>query len=118
MNLSSSAPPLQTDRPLLSFDLARVAVLLSLSVLINYIDRGTLSIAAPILKDDLRLSASQLGVLLSSFFWTYALFQIVSGWLVDRLTSIGSSPWVFSSGLRPRSPPVWSMASPCSYWRA
>jgi MFS transporter, ACS family, D-galactonate transporter len=102
MNLSSSAPPLQTDRPLLSFDLARVAVLLSLSVLINYIDRGTLSIAAPILKDDLRLSASQLGVLLSSFFWTYALFQIVSGWLVDRF----DVNWLLALGLL-----LWSAAT-------
>lgn len=30
------------------------------------------------------VSASQLGYLLVSFFWTYAAFQIVSGWLVDR----------------------------------
>jgi MFS family permease len=79
---SSARSPQQS--PKLPFDLARVAVLLSFSVLINYVDRGTLSIAAPILKDDLHLSPSQLGVLLSSFFWTYAAFQIVSGWLVDR----------------------------------
>jgi len=58
--------------------------LLGLSVFINYIDRGNLSIAAPLLKDEFRLSASQLGILLSAFFWTYAGFQIVSGWLVDR----------------------------------
>jgi MFS family permease len=32
------------------------------------------------------ISASQLGVLLSSFFWTYSAFQIVSGWMVDRLS--------------------------------
>ncbi len=58
--------------------------LLVLSVAINYIDRGNLSIAAPILKDEIGLSASQLGFLLSAFFWTYSAFQIVSGWLVDR----------------------------------
>jgi len=47
----------------------------SLAALINYIDRGNLSIAASLLKDELNLSASQLGVLLSSFFWTYAFFN-------------------------------------------
>jgi len=63
--------------------LPRVCALLAVAVLINYIDRSNLSIAAPLLKDELRLSASQLGILLSSFFWTYTLFQIVSGWVVD-----------------------------------
>ena len=86
----------------ISPELARVAVLLSFSVLINYIDRGTLSIAAPILKDDLGLSPSQLGVLLSSFFWTYAVFQIVSGWLVDRF----EVNWVLALGVL-----VWSAAT-------
>jgi MFS transporter, ACS family, D-galactonate transporter len=98
---SSVSPPL-TERPRLSFDLARVAILLSVSVLINYVDRGTLSIAAPILKDDLRLTASQLGVLLSSFFWTYALFQIVSGWLVDRF----EVNWLLALGVL-----LWSVAT-------
>ncbi len=58
--------------------------LLVTSCCINYIDRGNLSIAAPQLSRELSLSPTQLGLLLSSFFWTYALFQIVAGWLVDR----------------------------------
>lgn len=61
-----------------------MVALLVLSVAINYIDRGNLSIAAPMLERELGLSATQLGVLLSAFFWTYAGFQLVSGWLVDR----------------------------------
>ncbi len=60
-------------------------VLLSVCMFINYIDRGNLSVAAPLLKQELGLSASQLGVLLSGFFWTYTAMQFVSGWLVDRL---------------------------------
>jgi MFS transporter, ACS family, D-galactonate transporter len=59
-------------------------VLLVASAFINYLDRANLSIAAPMLKSDLGLSATQLGMLLSAFFWTYSTFQIVSGWLVDR----------------------------------
>ena len=59
-------------------------LLLVLSVLINYIDRGNLSIAAPLLKDELGLSASQLGILFSAFFWTYTVMLFVCGWFIDR----------------------------------
>src|ERR1700688_1284761 len=72
----------------------RVLILLGLSIFISYIDRSNLSIAAPLIKDELQLSASQLGLLLSSFFWTYAFLQLICGWLVDRL----NVNWVFASG--------------------
>jgi len=65
--------------------LYRVALLLGLSIFINYFDRGTLSLAAPFIKSDQGLSDYQLGIVLSAFFWTYASFQMISGWLVDRL---------------------------------
>ena len=59
----------------------RVLFLLALSVLINYIDRSNLSIAAPLMKDELGLSASQLGTLLSAFFWTYGSCRFPrAGW--------------------------------------
>jgi MFS transporter, ACS family, D-galactonate transporter len=64
--------------------LACLLTLLTLSVFINYIDRGNLSIAAPLLKQELGISASQLGILLSAFFWSYTALLFVSGWLVDR----------------------------------
>jgi MFS family permease len=86
----------------LSPELSRLALLLALSIFINYIDRGNLSIAAPLLKDDLGLSVYQLGILFSSFFWTYAIFQIVSGWLVDRF----SVNWVLALGIL-----LWSAAT-------
>ena len=77
-----------------TFGLDRSLVLLGLSVVLNYMDRSNLSIAAPLLKDELHLSASQLGILLSAFFWTYAGCQLLSGWLVDRF----DVKWVFVSG--------------------
>jgi ACS family D-galactonate transporter-like MFS transporter len=58
--------------------------LLTVSVLVNYMDRGNLSVAAPFLTTELNISPAQMGVLLSAFFWTYAVFQLVSGYLVDR----------------------------------
>jgi MFS transporter, ACS family, D-galactonate transporter len=80
----------------------RVLFLLALSVLINYIDRSNLSIAAPLLKDELGISASRLGILLSAFFWVYALMQMPTGWLVDRF----DVKWVFAAGFF-----VWSAAT-------
>jgi ACS family D-galactonate transporter-like MFS transporter len=95
-------PNLTSHRGPLSFTLSRILALLVVSVFINYIDRGNLSIAAPMLKDELHLSAWQLGILLSSFFWTYASFQPVAGWLVDRF-AVG---WVMAGGFF-----LWSMAT-------
>jgi ACS family D-galactonate transporter-like MFS transporter len=100
MKFPSAEKAAKSER--LPLNLFGVAILLSISVLINYVDRGTLSIAAPILKDELQLSPSQLGVLLSSFFWTYAAFQIVSGWLVDRF----EVNWLLALGVL-----VWSAAT-------
>ena len=57
--------------------------LLVVSVTINYIDRGNLSIAASRLSSELSLDPEKIGLLLSSFFWTYAAMQIVAG-LADR----------------------------------
>lgn len=59
--------------------------LLIVSIFINYIDRGNLSIAAPLIEKELALSPLQVGALLSAFFWSYALLQLigVSGWLAD-----------------------------------
>ena len=79
-----------------------VLILLGLSVFINYVDRGSLSIAAPMLKDELHLSGSQLGILLSAFFWTYACLQPFAGWIVDRL----NVNWVFAGGFL-----LWSAAT-------
>jgi sugar phosphate permease len=81
---------------------APALVLLGICVLINYVDRGNLSIAAPSLKDELGISASQLGILLAAFFWTYTAMQFVSGWLVDRF----DVNWVIAAGYL-----VWSLAT-------
>ena len=46
--------------------------LLAIAVFINYVDRGNLATAAPLLQVDLNLSNTQVGLLLSAFYWTYA----------------------------------------------
>jgi MFS family permease len=68
----------------LSPGLSVALTLLVGSVFINYVDRGNLSIAAPLLKNELNISASQLGILLSAFFWTYTAMLFICGWFIDR----------------------------------
>jgi len=51
----------------------------------NYMDRGTLSVAMPMIRGDLKINAFEAGVILSAFSWSYALMQLPGGWLVDRL---------------------------------
>src|SRR6266436_608272 len=102
MSTTAAASKTAPNQIALSKALAPVAALLAISTFINYIDRGSLSLAAPVLKVELQLSPWQLGILLSSFFWTYTSFQIVSGWLVDRF----NVNWVLAAGFF-----VWSLAT-------
>ena len=66
---------------------AAVVPLLALAVFINYVDRGNLATAAPLIKDELHLSATQIGILLSAFFWTYMPFLVVAGWLAEKINA-------------------------------
>ena len=59
--------------------------LLFTASLINYLDRATLAVALPAIARDLALGPTVKGILLSSFFWSYAAIQIPIGWLADRL---------------------------------
>lgn len=77
-------------------------VLLVFSACISYIDRGNLSVAAPVIGPEVSLNPSKLGALFSAFFVTYSVFQIVSGWLVDRY----NVNWVYAAGFF-----VWSVAT-------
>ena len=59
--------------------------LLMLAGAVNYVDRVTLSLAAPLISAELHLKAGAMGVLLSAFLWTYALAQAPAGALIDRV---------------------------------
>ncbi|HXN52497.1 MAG TPA: MFS transporter [Candidatus Acidoferrum sp.] len=102
MSEAVNAPDAMEARTTLAPGLSRIAILMALSAFLNYVDRGNLSLAAPLIQGDLGLSVYQLGILFSSFFWTYALFQIVSGWLVDW-TDVN---WVLALGVL-----LWSAAT-------
>ncbi|WDR87504.2 MFS transporter [Burkholderia ambifaria] len=52
---------------------------------INYLDRVALSIVAPIVQTDLGIDAAQMGLVFSTFFIGYALFNFIGGLASDRL---------------------------------
>lgn len=78
-------------------------------IVIAAVDRGSLSVAAPLLSREFQLQPAHLGLLLSAFFWTYAVFQVIGGWLVDRLPAV----WVLACGVA-----VWSLSTLASGFAA
>lgn len=62
-----------------------IALLLGLGVLVNYFDRVNLSVSRAALQDAFGMSAVMFGYLSSAYNWTYAILQLPSGLLLDRL---------------------------------
>jgi MFS transporter, ACS family, D-galactonate transporter len=75
--------------------------LLFVASLINYLDRSTISLALPLISRDLHLAPTTKGVLLSAFFWSYALMQIPVGWAADGV----SLRWFYAATFA-----LWSLA--------
>jgi ACS family D-galactonate transporter-like MFS transporter len=61
-----------------------VVGLLTVGVIIAYIDRTNLSFALPVMPKSFGLTPQSSGLALSAFFWSYAALQIPAGWVVDR----------------------------------
>lgn len=83
---------------------AWIVVLIALSVLLNYVDRGAIGVAAPLMKAELGLSATGFGVAVSAFFWVYASLCLLVGWLCDRVCvyrmfAAGVAIWALSTAL-------------------
>ena len=77
---------------------SRLVLLLAAALFINYVDRGNLATAAPLIQDELHLSNTQLGVLLSAFYWTYVAVMAPGGWLAERygaklILGVGVAIW-------------------------
>jgi MFS family permease len=82
----------------------RIIVLLTAAVFINYLDRGNLATAGPLIRDELTLSNAQFGTLLSAFFWTYTPAQLLAGWLAERhdpraVLAAGLAVWGIATAL-------------------
>jgi ACS family D-galactonate transporter-like MFS transporter len=62
----------------------KIFLMMLFLISINYIDRASLSVAMPLIAKEFDMSPAVQGLLLSSFFWTYAFMQIPGGMLADR----------------------------------
>ena len=77
-------------------------LLLGTAIFLNYVDRGALPTAAPVLKKQLAMSNEAYGLAISAFFWVYAPVQLFAGWLCDRfsvykLLALGILIWAGST---------------------
>jgi MFS transporter, ACS family, D-galactonate transporter len=63
----------------------KIFTMLLALVALNYVDRGSISVALPLITKELHISKEATGIALSAFFWSYALMQIPGGRLVDKL---------------------------------
>ena len=62
-----------------------VVIWLLIGGMINYIDRSVLSIAAPGIMEELNFTTTDIGILGTAFSWAYAMGQLPSGWLIDKV---------------------------------
>jgi MFS family permease len=74
----------------------------TLAVFINYIDRGNLATAAPLIQDELHLRATELGILMSAFYYGYVPCMPLMGWLAERF----GTHKIFAAAVA-----VWSIAT-------
>jgi MFS family permease len=86
---------LRIERPLL---------LVTLALFINYVDRGNLATAAPLIQDQLGLTATELGVLASAFYYAYVPLMPAAGWLAEhfgakRVLAGGIALWSVATAL-------------------
>ncbi len=79
-----------------------LVALAGLAVFINYVDRGNIATAGPLIKSELNLTNTEFGILVSAFFWTYVPAQLVAGWLAQRFCAYR----VLAAGLA-----VWALAT-------
>ncbi|MDR3561529.1 MAG: MFS transporter [Negativicutes bacterium] len=78
-----------------------IVLLLFFNIIINYIDRVSVGVAAPVMSKEFGWDPAQMGWIFGAFGWAYVLCLIPSGWLADRLGTRKVSMLAIT---------VWSMA--------
>lgn len=89
---------------------------LFLSIVIAYMDRINISVVAPAIMQQYGWSPATMGVIFSTFFWTYAAVQVLGGWLADRwggrrLLTIALGGWSAITALTPLGSRPLTMAA-------
>ncbi|XBS69805.1 MFS transporter [Acerihabitans sp. KWT182] len=74
------------DNPSFRISVAnKILVLLCILYFLLYIDRVNLSVAAGSIKSEFHLNTLQVGMAFSAFGYGYVVFQIIGGWIGDRI---------------------------------
>ena len=78
--------------------------LLAIALFINFLDRGSLATAGPLLTREMALSNTMFGVLIAAFFVTYVPCQLLAGWLAHRfdtamVLAVGVALWALATAL-------------------
>ena len=79
-----------------------VSLVLALGFVVNYIDRGNVAVAGPLIRSEFGVSPTKLGFLFSSFFLAYACMQVPAGFLVDRF----NLKWLYAGAFV-----LWSLSN-------
>lgn len=87
---------------MLSGPLRWAIILIGAAIALNYIDRGAVSVAAPLIKDEFDLTNERYGVIVSSFYWTYVPALALAGWLADKISvrllmALGVATWALAT---------------------
>jgi ACS family D-galactonate transporter-like MFS transporter len=90
------------ENVMLSGPLRWAIILIGAAIALNYIDRGAVSVAAPLIKDEFGLTNERYGVIVSSFYWTYVPALALAGWLADRMSvrllmALGVATWALAT---------------------
>jgi MFS family permease len=80
----------------------RLVFMVTAAMFINYVDRGNLATAAPLMQSDTGLSPEQLGILMSAFYYGYVPLMPATGWLAERY----GAKAVLAAGVT-----LWSLAT-------
>ena len=65
----------------------RIAILLAVITTINYIDRSVFGVVAPMIREQFDIGDADYGLITSGFLLAYGIGQLISGPLIDRLSS-------------------------------
>lgn len=88
--------------PMVSSHARLIVILAGAAIFINYVDRGNIATAGPLIKSELALSNTQFGILVSAFFWSYVPAQLLAGWLSQRfcayrVLAVGVALWALAT---------------------
>ncbi len=62
----------------------RALAWLTLAAALSYLCRNAVGVAESTIRKDLGMTLEQSGWFMGAFFWTYAIFQVPSGWFSER----------------------------------